>query len=84
MKKTPLRKCIITNKTFEKERLLRVCKNSKNEIFVDLSYKAPGRGAYVLKDIEVVKKAKKINAFGKVFHSNVDEEIYNTLLKLCN
>lgn len=81
MKKIPLRKCVVTNKMFEKEHLLRVCKNSNNEVFVDLTNKAPGRGAYVLKDRDAILKAQKNKIFEKVFQCEIPEQVYIDLLK---
>ena len=46
VKKIPLRKCVVTQERLPKKELLRVVKNNEGEVFVDLSSKANGRGAY--------------------------------------
>ena len=46
MKKTPLRRCVVTKEQLPKQELLRVVKNKENKIFVDETGKAGGRGAY--------------------------------------
>lgn len=84
MKKISLRKCVVSNKMFAKEHLLRVCKNSSNEVFIDLTNNAPGRGAYIKKDKSIIEKARKMKAFEKSLHvSNIDF-IYDDLLKKIN
>ena len=59
MKKEPLRKCLATNERLAKKDLIRVVKNNENKVFVDLSGKANGRGAYIKKSLEAVEIAKK-------------------------
>ena len=59
VKKIPLRKCVVTQERLPKKDLLRIVKNNEGEVFVDLSSKANGRGAYIKKDLEVVEKAIK-------------------------
>ena len=56
VKKIPLRKCVVTQERLPKKDLLRIVKNNEGEVFVDLSSKANGRGAYIKKDIEVLEK----------------------------
>ena len=58
MKKIPMRSCIVTLEKCEKKDLIRVVKNKDGEVFIDLTGKANGRGAYLKKDIEVIKKCK--------------------------
>ena len=55
-KKIPLRTCVVTKEKLEKKDLIRVVKNNENEVFVDLTGKANGRGAYIKKDIDVLKQ----------------------------
>ena len=57
VKKIPLRKCVVTQERLPKKDLLRIVKNNEGEVFVDLSSKANGRGAYIKNDIEVLEKA---------------------------
>ena len=58
-KKIPLRTCVVTKEKLEKKDLIRVVKNNENEVFVDLTGKKNGRGAYIKKDVNVLKEAKK-------------------------
>ena len=64
-KKIPLRTCVVTKEKLEKKDLIRVVKNNENEVFVDLTGKANGRGAYIKKDIDVLNKARKSKILGR-------------------
>ena len=46
-KKIPLRKCIVCQNQFDKKQLVRIVKNKEDAIFIDKTFKAGGRGAYV-------------------------------------
>ena len=81
MKKIITRKCIVTNKVYPRDNLLRVSKSKDGTINVDPSYLAPGRGAYILKSKEVILKAKDKNILAKVFKCQIDLSIYDLLLK---
>ena len=65
-KKIPLRTCVVTKEKLEKKDLIRVVKNNENEVFVDLTGKANGRGAYIKKDIDVLNKARKSKVLDKI------------------
>ena len=59
MKKVVLRKCVATFEQLEKKELLRVVKNKEGQVFVDLSGRANGRGAYLKKSKEALEIARK-------------------------
>ncbi|MFR9296495.1 MAG: RNase P modulator RnpM, partial [Aedoeadaptatus pacaensis] len=50
-KKVPLRKCVGCSESKPKKELIRIVKNKEQEVFIDETGKANGRGAYVCKDI---------------------------------
>ena len=58
-KKIPYRTCAVTLEKLEKKDLIRIVKNKEGEVFVDLTGKKNGRGAYIKKDVNVLKEAKK-------------------------
>ena len=82
VKKIPMRTCIITKENLPKQDLNRVVKNKDNEVFVDLTGKANGRGAYLKKDIEVIEKAKKTKILNKKLEIEVPDNIYEELINL--
>jgi predicted RNA-binding protein YlxR (DUF448 family) len=79
VKKIPQRMCIGCQEMKPKKELIRVVKNSEGEIKVDLTGKAPGRGAYICKNIACLEKAVKTKRFEKNFETKIDEEIYKRL-----
>ena len=46
-KKIPFRMCVACRELKEKKEMLRVVKNGEGNIFLDFSFKASGRGAYI-------------------------------------
>lgn len=75
-KKIPLRMCIACRELKEKRDMLRLVKNGEGKIFLDFSWKAAGRGAYICDNPECVKKLKRQKLLNKVFSCAVDDEIY--------
>ncbi len=58
-KKLVLRTCVVTKEKLEKKDLIRIVKNKDNEVFVDRTNKANGRGVYIKRDLDVLSKAIK-------------------------
>lgn len=79
-KKVPQRKCIACQERGDKKGLVRVVKNKENEIFLDPSGKANGRGAYVCGNKECLSKAIKSKAFNRAFKMDVDDSVYAHLI----
>lgn len=79
MKKIPMRSCIITKKKLPKKELIRVVRTPEGEIVIDEIGKANGRGAYLKKDIEVIKKAKNNKVLNRVLEVEVPDSIYEKL-----
>lgn len=81
VKKIPLRRCVGCNESKPKKELIRVVKNKEDEIFIDLTGKANGRGAYVCKDAECLKKAFKSKRLERALETKIPDEIYERLEK---
>lgn len=84
MKKEPLRKCLATNERLAKKDLIRVVKNNENKVFVDLTGKANGRGAYIKKSLEAIEIAKKKRCFNRALECEIDDSIYEELVRIVN
>ena len=80
IKKVPQRKCIACQDRESKKELIRIVKTKDGEIFLDLTGKANGRGAYICKSSECLKKAIKTKALNKAFKIEVSNEVYEKLL----
>lgn len=81
MKKVPQRKCIACQERDSKKGLMRIVKNKEGQIFLDETGKANGRGAYICKSSECLKKAIKSKALNRAFKTEVPDEVYENLLK---
>lgn len=79
VKKIPQRMCIGCQVMKPKKELLRVVKNSEGNIKVDLTGKAPGRGAYICKSLSCLEKAVKSRRFERNFETKIEEDIYQKL-----
>lgn len=80
MKKIPMRTCVVTKEKLPKKELLRIVKFN-DEITVDPSGKLNGKGCYLKKDKEVILKAKNSKVLNRVFEMDVEESIYDEILK---
>ena len=79
MKKLPQRTCMGSNSKKDKNELIRIVKNSENEIFVDISGKQNGRGAYICNNSNCLEKLIKSKRLEKVFEMKISDEIYEKL-----
>ncbi len=70
--------CIACRQLFEKKEMLRIVR-SGDEIFLDFTLKASGRGAYVCNNSDCIKKLKKQRLLNKVFSFPVNDKIYDTI-----
>lgn len=82
VKKIPLRKCVVTQERLPKKDLLRIVKNNEGEVFVDLSSKANGRGAYIKKDVAVLDLAMKNKNLEKALECSIPETVYDRIRKV--
>ena len=83
-RKIPMRSCIVTKEKCEKTDLIRVVRNNKGEVSVDLTGKANGRGAYLKKDVNVIKKAMETKALERHLEVLIPQEIYDELILIVN
>ena len=80
-KKTPLRMCIGCREMKPKSELASIVKTPTGEIVIDKTNKLSGRGAYICKNPDCLKKAEKTNALAHTFSIAFDKEIYSKLLQ---
>lgn len=79
VKKIPQRMCTGCNTMKPKKELIRIVRNKEGEVSVDFTGKKPGRGAYICKDIDCLKKAFKTKRLSKNLEVAISEDIYNKL-----
>ena len=82
MKKIPLRKCVATNERLPKQELVRVVKNNEGKVFIDLTGKANGRGAYLKKSNEAIDISIKRKCLERALECTIEERIDEELRNL--
>lgn len=78
-KKIPLRQCIGCGEMKEKKDMMRILKTAENEIFLDATGKKNGRGAYICRSMECLRKARKNKGLERSFKMSIPTEVYDTL-----
>ena len=89
-KHVPLRMCTGCGEMKPKKELVRVVKApdtkdengtviAEGEVSLDLSGRKPGRGAYVCKNLECLKKARKTRKFERTFSCRIPDEVYDRM-----
>ncbi len=71
--------CSGCGEMFDKRTLVRVVKTKDGDVSLDLTGKKAGRGAYVCKNLDCLKKARKKKAFERAFSMKISEDIYNEM-----
>lgn len=78
-KKIPMRQCTGCREMKPKRELIRVVRSPEGEITLDFKGKAQGRGAYVCKSADCLKKAIKSRALERSLEVTIPGEIYTLL-----
>lgn len=82
VKKIPLRKCLATQEQCPKKELIRIVRNKEGLVFIDLTGRANGRGAYLKKDVAAIDIAKKSNCLSRALECTIPDQIYIDLYEL--
>ena len=75
-KKIPMRICIGCGVSKSKKDLMRVVRTPEDEFVLDATGKKNGRGAYLCKDAECLKKAIKSKGLERSFKMSIPKEVY--------
>lgn len=78
-KKVPIRMCTGCGVQKAKRELVRVVKSPEGEISLDLTSKKSGRGAYVCKSVDCLRKARKARRFERAFSCQIPDEVYRSM-----
>lgn len=82
VKKIPMRTCVVTREKLPKQALIRIVRTPLQEIIIDETGRANGKGAYLKKDRDVFDKAKKSKVLNRVLEIEVPDTIFDELEKL--
>jgi len=80
-KKIPLRQCVGCNEMKNKKEMLRVLKTTEEEVVLDTTGKMNGRGAYLCKNPDCLKKAMKQKGIERSLKMVIEKSVYEKLEK---
>ncbi len=80
-KKIPMRKCVGCGEMKEKKELIRVLKTPEDEIILDTTGRANGRGAYICNNAECLKKAVKNRGLERSLKSQIPTDVLERMEK---
>ena len=78
-KKIPARMCVGCREMKAKKELIRVVRSSEGNIALDLTSKAPGRGAYLCQNPACLERAIKTKALERALEHKIDEQVLEQL-----
>lgn len=84
VKKIPMRMCLGCGEMKPKKELVRVVKTPEDEIFLDITGKKSGRGAYICPNAQCLSKARKARRMEKNFACRISDEVYDSLERELN
>ena len=80
-KRVPMRQCVGCGLMKSKKEMMRVLKTTDNHIVLDVTGKMNGRGAYLCRDAECVKKAGKNRGIERSLKMARPAEMYENIEK---
>ena len=80
-KKIPMRQCVGCGEMKNKREMMRVLKTPEGPIVLDATGRKNGRGAYLCKSLDCLKKARKNRGLERSFHMCIPDEVYDSLEK---
>ena len=80
-KKSPLRQCVGCGEMKSKKELIRILKTEEEGFVLDTTGKKNGRGAYICRNAECLKAARKSKGLDRSFKMAVSDEVYDSLTK---
>ena len=80
----PIRMCAGCRERFPKRELIRVVRTPDGSLLLDARDKAPGRGVYICRRAECLKKARKSRALERMLNIEIPDQAYDDLEKALN
>lgn len=79
IKKIPMRQCMGCNERKPKNELVRIVRSPDGEIALDFTGKKNGRGAYLCRSAECLRRAAKSHRIDRVLECTVPEAVYQAM-----
>lgn len=80
-KNIPLRKCLGCDEMIGKKGLLRVVRDKDGNVSLDPTGKKSGRGAYLCRDKECFRTARKKRSLERALKCQIPDQVYDALEK---
>lgn len=80
-RKVPMRQCIGCQEMKSKKEMLRILKTAEGDVVLDTTGRKNGRGAYLCRSGECLKKARKNRGLERSLKMAVPSEVYDSLEK---
>ena len=78
-KKVPMRRCLGCMESYPKKELIRVVRQPDGAVMLDFRGKVSGRGAYVCRRVECLKKAEKAKRLSRALECEIPEDVMERL-----
>lgn len=78
-RKVPMRKCIACREPAAKKDLFRVVRSPEGDVFLDLTGKKNGRGAYISKKPECIRKARDKKLLSRHLGVPVPDQVFDEM-----
>lgn len=75
-----MRMCLGCRESRPKRELVRVVRSPERKISIDMTGKSPGRGAYICRSRECLKRAISSKAFDRAFEQSVDASMFKEIM----
>ena len=83
-RKIPMRMCVGCREMKEKRELIRIVRTPEGETLIDPTGKKSGRGAYVCRNSECLKRAIKQKQLERQLQANLTDEVNEALMAEIN
>ena len=80
-KKIPMRMCVGCGEMKGKKEMMRVLKTPEGPIVLDMTGRKNGRGAYLCRNLDCLRKAEKNKGLERSIKMNIPDEVYRNLEK---
>lgn len=78
-KRVPMRMCTGCGQMFPKRELVRVVRAADGTVSLDLTGKKSGRGAYLCRNLECFRKARKTRKMERGLAVQIPEQVYDAM-----
>ena len=78
-RKIPERQCLGCNRHAPKQELLRVVRDPEGRVSLDFKGRSPGRGAYVCRDVECLRRVRKNRRVSNALGCEIPDAVWDAM-----